>query len=404
MLPGELLSHFYDNGQVVPRYLTIGPANLAIASAVIEQFRALQGKSQAQLDRMLAELEGEHPDYRVRRGLVHLLKNAFCTFERHSPLEPQTLRARAFALAAQSIPLPRQTQVTLRQLAGALSAELGREVFPDELQTALYADLPQNQILVRFDPPAPEALLHRYNLAQVQGVFYRATQVTLQVHRNDPGEYKNLFKYLKLFGLMTYIEGDPDHGFTLTIDGPTSLFRPNTHYGLALAKLLPALLHVTRWSLSATLVQRDPLTHKTRTGTFDLDSACSLVSHYPAGKPFDSMLEQSFAEQWRTHKTDWVLEREVNLLPIPGSVMIPDFRLVHPDGRSFVLELVGYWRPEYLRKKFAQVHKCGCENLILAVSERLNLEKAGVKLDGLPARIVWFKEKLLPRAVLAVLD
>ncbi|MBC8123535.1 MAG: DUF790 family protein, partial [Gemmatimonadaceae bacterium] len=182
MLPGELLSHFYHDGQVVPRYLTIGAANLAIASTIIEQFCALQGKSQAQLDRTLAELEGEHPDYRVRRGLVHLLKNAFCTFECHSPLEPRTLRARAFALAAQSVPLPRQTQVTLRQLAGALSAELGREVSPDELQTALYADLPQNQILVRFDPPAPEALLHRYNLAQVQGVFYRATQVTLQVH------------------------------------------------------------------------------------------------------------------------------------------------------------------------------------------------------------------------------
>ena len=75
-------------------------------------------------------------------------------------------------------------------------------------------------------------------------------------HRNDPGEYKLLFRYVKLFGLMAYIEGDADHGFTLTIDGPTSLFTPSTRYGLALAKLLPALLHVTRWSLTATLIPR----------------------------------------------------------------------------------------------------------------------------------------------------
>jgi hypothetical protein len=38
---------------------------------------------------------------------------------------------------------------------------------------------------------------------------------------------------------MTYIEGDADHGFTITIDGPTSLFKPSTRYGLAIAKLLP---------------------------------------------------------------------------------------------------------------------------------------------------------------------
>jgi predicted nuclease of restriction endonuclease-like RecB superfamily len=98
------------------------------------------------------------------------------------------------------------------------------------------------------------------------------------------------------------------------------------------------------------------------------------------------------------------LEREVELLPIPGSVMIPDFRLVHPDGRSYILEIVGYWRPEYLQKKFAQVRKSGCNHLILAISERLNLEKAGVKSADLPCEVIWFKDKLLPKSVLEVLD
>ena len=52
---------------------------------------------------------------------------------------------------------------------------------------------------------------------------------------------------------MTLIEGDADHGFTLRVDGPASLFAPSTRYGLAMAKLLPALLHVTKWSLRASL-------------------------------------------------------------------------------------------------------------------------------------------------------
>ncbi len=136
---------------------------------------------------------------------------------------------------------------------------------------------------------------------------------------------------------------------------------------------------------------------------FSLTSACGLVSHYPPGKTYDSILELAFAESWAKTKTEWRLEREVDLVPIPGSVMVPDFRLVHPDGRSYLLEIVGYWRPEYLKKKFAQVRKSGRNDLILAVSERLNLEGAGIKLDNLPARIVWFKGKVSPKDVLEVM-
>ena len=84
--------------------------------------------------------------------------------------------------------------------------------------------------------------------------------------------------------------------------------------------------------------------------------------------------------------------------------MVPDFRLVHPDGRDFVLEIIGYWRPEYLRKKFAQVAKSGINNIILAVSQKLNLEKAGVKIENVMAKIVWFKEKIIPKDVLAIID
>ncbi len=350
------------------------------------------------------ELEGDTPDFKVKRGLAHILKSSFCTFEVVSPLEPPMLRERVFAVAANAVTSRESTLQTLSQVANELSHELEREVLPEQVRQGLYADLIENRILTVFDAPTPESLLHRYNLSQVQGVFYRASQLIIHAHRNDPGEYKLLFRYLKLFQLMAYIEGDADHGFTITVDGPTSLFNPSTRYGLAIAKLLPALLHVTKWSLATTLQIRDVYTNTWKTGRFTLSSECGLVSHYPPGKPYDSMLEASFADKWESLKTDWVLEREVDLIPIPGSVMIPDFRLVHPDGRTFLLEIVGYWRPEYLQKKFSQVRRAECDNLILAISERLNLEKAGVKVSDVPAKVIWFKDKLLPKAVLAAIE
>jgi uncharacterized protein len=405
MLPGDLLIYRHNGESIVPKRIEIDAHHIQMAIEIIDAFKSVIGSTQGQLDQLLLELEGDSPDFKVKRGFGHLLKSqSFSNFEIVSPLVPADLRERVYALSAASRPSVEQSQATLVTLAAALSQELSQEVIPAQITQGLYADLPENRILTEFTAPDPIALIHRYNLSQVQGVFYRASELTINAHRNVPGQYKLLFRYLKLFQLMTYIEGDADHGFTIKVDGPTSLFKASTRYGLAIAKLIPAILHVTKWSLSSTLQTKDFYTGNTKIGRFSLTDKCGLETHYPPGKAYDSMLEASFVDRWDKLKTEWVLEREVELLPIPGSVMIPDFRLVHPDGRSYILEIVGYWRPEYLQKKFAQVHKSGYKNLILAISERLNLEKAGVNANNLPCDVIWFKDKLSPKLVLDVID
>ena len=408
MLPSELLIHRPRGDSIDAKQLPLSEVWIAIATNLITLFQSTIGDTQGSLNQKLQTLEGEDTDYRIKRGLAHILRSSFSTFEIVSPLDPQDLRQRVFSLAAASAPSPEGAQQHLKTLAGQLTQALDRDVEPLHIQQGLYADLKENRILTQFDPPTPEALLHRYNLSQVQGIFYRASHLVLNLHRNDPGEYKLMFRYLKLFRLMTYIEGEADQGFTITIDGPASLFKGCTRYGLDIAKLVPAILHVTRWHLSATLRWKDSYTKALSEKSYTLDSDCDLVSHYPPGKPYDSMLEAAFAERWATlikkGKTQWQLEREVDLIPIPGSVMIPDFRLVHPDGRIYLLEIVGYWRPDYLRKKFAQVQKSDCQNLILAISERLNLAKAGIDIKNVPAKIIWFKDKLQPKPLQTLLE
>jgi uncharacterized protein len=383
--------------------LALNAAHRAMAADLIQIFQAQVGQTQGDLNRHLQDLEGEDTNYRIRRGLAHILRNSFATFDQVSPLEPVELRRRLFALAAQTVPSPEASDRHRVLLSQRLTQEMEREVSVAEIRQGLYADLPDNRILTEFEAPTPDLLLHRYNLSQTQGVFYKASDLVMHLYRNDPGEYKLMFRYLKLFRLMTYIEGDADQGFTITIDGPASLFKTSTRYGLDIAKLIPAILHVSRWRLTATLQVKDGYTQQPQPRRFTLDSNCGLVTHYPPGKPYDSMIEESFASRWPTD-TPWKLEREVDLVPIPGSVMIPDFRLVHGDGREYLLEIVGYWRPEYLRKKFAQVRKSERDNLILAISERLNLEKAGIDMTQVSAKVVWFKTKLQPKAVLEVLD
>ena len=228
----------------------------------------------------------------------------------------------------------------------------------------------------------------------------------ITARRNEPSRYKQLLKYLKFFGLMVTVEGDADVGFTLTLDGPTSLFGSTTRYGLALAKFLPALLHVTKWDLSAAVKPRRDLAWvdpKDDEWSFQLTSEDGYVSHYPEPRDHDSALESGFVERFAKLDTGWVLEREVDLVPVPGGVILPDFRLVR-EGRSVLVEIVGYWRPEYLRKKFDLLRRSGRTDVIVCVSERLNLEKAGVDPSDFGDRVVWFKGVLNPRDVLAVAD
>ncbi len=359
------------------------------------------GKKRFELNDELKTLEEGRRDYRVLRGLAHILAGDHSTFATGGPLSPPLVRSRVFELAQAHPPARFRRADILEQVGRSLGAD------PQEVAEALYADLPDQQTLVNFDAPEPQVLLDRFNLAQAQGLLYRAYSLIITARRNEPARYKQLISYVKFFGLMVTVEGDSDYGFTLTMDGPTSLFGGTTRYGLSLAKFLPALLHVTEWDLSAAFKPRKDLAWVDQSDeewSFQITSEDGYVSHYPPPKEYDSALESGFADRFVKLDTPWQLEREVDLVPVPGGVIIPDFRLVHPDGRSVLLEIVGYWRPDYLQKKFDRLKKSGRRDVILAVSERLNLDKAGVKLDAFSEQLIPFKGVLDPKKVLELAE
>lgn len=403
MLPTELLMFRVKGGVVQPRRLKPTSNTLKLADTLIQTFEAHLGKTRAELDDELRALEAGRSDFKVLRGLAHLLAQQG-EFGAVGQAEPASVRAKVFELAQAHPPSRHQAKLILEQAARSLAGET--HLSAADVLASLYADLPDQQTLVTFDPPTPEALLQRYDLAQAQGMLYRAYALVITARRNEPARYKQLLKFTKLFGLMVTVEGDANFGFTLTMDGPTSLFSGTTRYGLAMAKFLPALLHVTRWDLTAALKPRRDLAWVDPNDlewTFELTSDDGYVSHYKAPEEHDSALEAGFQERFAKLDTPWALEREVDLVPVPGGVILPDFRLVN-GGRSVLVEIVGYWRPEYLRKKFDLLRKTGRRDVIVCVSERLNLEKAGVDPSDFGDRVVWFKGVLNPKDVLAVAE
>ncbi len=389
MLPSDLLFSHKRGAQIYPRFLR--REQQVWAEQVLTLINEHQHRTRGELQAALRALEGDSPDYRIVRGFAHLALNAAEFTLATGELEPETLRREVFTLAAER---GGYGETQAREVLEAVAPRYQLEA--DTLREALYADLPENHLLTALPDFTPDRLVDRYNLAQAQGLLYSALCLRLNAHRNVPGEYRRLFQHLKFHGLMYAVEGNLDDGYQIYVDGPASLFKQTRKYGLQMAVFLPALLRVSRWEMEAVL-QRDG-----QELSYRLDSQSPLKPLTAAPPAYDSLLEESFARRWEKLGTPWTLEREVEIVDLKGTVFVPDFALRHPDGRVAHVEIMGFWHPDYLRRKLDKLRRAAMPNLIVAVSERLNVGADDFR--DVPGPVVFFKGKLEPRAVLDVLE
>jgi predicted nuclease of restriction endonuclease-like RecB superfamily len=85
-----------------------------------------------------------------------------------------------------------------------------------------------------------------------------------------------------------------------------------------------------------------------------------------------SDVERTLARKWKRATTEWELEREDDVFDLGDEVMVPDFAIEHPDERRAILEIVGFWTPEYLGSKLAKIRQAETDSFVLYWStERL---------------------------------
>jgi len=240
-----------------------------------------------------------------------------------------------------------------------------------------------------------EWLLTRYSLALAQAVLYDATEMRIRVWDS----FSTVFSYIKLFELMHRIypidnagnrveSTDGADGYEAVLDGAASLFSKSRKYGIRMANFLPALLLCTHWEMEAEILDETtgPTDHRR---TLALDHTDGLSSHYLAQSDFDSDVERTLAGKWERANTEWNLVREDDVLDLGAEVMLPDFAIEHPDGRRVILEIVGFWTPEYLSEKLTKIRSADTANLVVAVSERLDC--SADDFEGMDDRVLWFK-------------
>ncbi len=400
MLTSDLLLTRTEGPYLYPRYVrTDAPRFTRMAEELIAIYADHQGKPRRELTVALNQYAEDRTDFRIQRGLAKLLRDDRCEFEEQAVAPPLEVRRRLFAFARENHPVVLQPDHIHPVTKDELIAEVAREYTaePEQIAWALYADLAENHILTRFDPPEPAWLLQRYNVALAQALLYRCIRMKLSVFRNIPSRYKQLFKFIKFYQLMHAIEGDLDSGYEILLDGPVSMFRLSQKYGLKLAVFLPALLLCTRWKMEAEIV-----TAAGEHRYFPLDESANLVSHYRDSTMYDSLLEKTFAERFLAIESGWKIEREVAIINLKETVFIPDFAFRHTDGRTALMEIVGYWRPEYLEKKLMKLRRSGRQDMVIAVSANLNVSQDD--FTDVPGRVFFFKNRINPKEVIARLE
>ena len=405
MLTSDLLRVRVDKKIIRPSLVDAERAVLRErADELVEIYRGarIKGWTREAIGEAVDDLIGDGVDHKLTRGLAKVITDR-STFETQTPIPADELRARLWsAMATHALtegggsPSRARAEAIYRDLAAELSLP------PDRLRALLFADRKEEQRLVEVDVPDGQWLLHRYNVSLIQSLLLRAIEVSVRLDTPSPERARQLFRYVKFQGLMYRIAAH-EGGYTLTLDGPASLLRLNTRYGLKLASWFPALLlQTTPWELTATVLWTKRNLRKTLT----LNHEGGLRSHFQDTGAYITRVEEWFQERWAKLDSGWRLSRDRTPLALGGKgVVIPDFTF--RKGRKVAhLEIVGIWRKEWLKRRARLLVAHGPGNLVLAVSSKLGGAKGGggVDLDALPGEVVTFKEVVPAKKVLEAVE
>ncbi len=394
MLTGNLLLYTRRQGRLMPRLLDPAePRLVAGAEALLQLFAAFFNRRRGELEEALRDLALPGVPARVAQGLAKLLLDR-CEFESAAAAEPQALRRELFDAAAQAwrregAPgLTRWREDVLRSVGG------GHGLAPSQVEHALYADLAENQLLTGMRPLTAEGLLYRFNVAQVQGLLLRAGQITLRSPWPSPKRLRQLFRYLKFFGLLFRQEPDGQGELVLVMDGPLSVLESGSRYGLNLAQFLPVLfLWEQPWRLSCTLIPR-PGQKEAR---LELEPHPFLKSHYPDHGQWVAEEVRQFVERFNGLGGRWLAAPAEELVSLPGNhYLIPDFAFRSLGGGvEFQLEYLQYPSQDQLAKRLRLIDECKLDNYLLACRDVPALRG----LTGNEGRVLAYRRTLLPTQV-----
>lgn len=368
MLTRELAIVAYEGKHAFPDKLTHKKHGHYVdyARRMCELYSRGLGRTRRELHRdvhAIFSLESDCPPRRL---------DAFCKlldevseYERDSAGTAAKMRQQVFRAAAALHPLVTTADPWFEHAEQIAKQHIAKDLNStwEEIDRRLFADIIEFHRLTAFSGyPDPTQLLARYNVAQTQVALFDA--VAMRVWAST--DFKMILRYAKLARLMHTITRLDNGDYRFDFSGPASLFSHTHRYGAAMARFLPGLLACQGWRMQALL---KPSKWRGQL-LLELDAQSGLSSPTPRAEEFDSRLEQSFYARWGDQvRNGWRLSRESEILHAGQTVFMPDFCLTHESGRKVLLEIIGFWTPEYLQHKQVTLRKFPNQRILLAVAD-----------------------------------
>ena len=387
MLPAHLLSLVEHDGITSPRYLTA--RDEVWMRAVLDVFECLVGRTVAERDehfgRLVRKVARQHGvSEKIADGVATVLIRR-CRTRVAAEREPRVVRNLAFACAARN-PSPDRHAALV-----AAAAELATT--PEAVAASLFADRGSARVIEATAPLSAAEAVEAYNLALVQGLLLRSEKVVAHVREH----VRAVVRFAKLSGLLCTYTLD-ELGTRLEVSGPLAVLRHTTKYGHALASFFPAVLSTPGFRLHARCVVGGEVVH------VRIDASDRVARTHALPRDADSNVERSLARDVRRLGGGWTLTRETTAItfdrlegrecrratctPAGRRVFFPDFTLTR-DGVSVLVEVVGFYTPEYLRGKLEALRAAPAERLIVCVDESLACEDGEV-----PGTVIRYRKKI----------
>ena len=367
MLTSEQSIVEFKSGRAIPDRLTQSTHRhfLEYAERMLSVYRDGIGRQRRELHRQIESIFADEPDCPLRRI------QAFCkllddksTFQTDPEGKAAKMRLDVFSEAGRFHPLVEQPDQLFEYDEKRIKTQLSDKIgLPwDKIEQSLYSDVIDFQRLERFDGyPNTHALLSRYNVAQLQACLYRAEGMTVLA----TDDFKTILRYAKLAHLLHDIVRLDSSKYRVTFSGPASVLHETRRYGVNFARFLPALLACKGWEMTASV--QTPWNRPAKLVLSDKDG---FTSHLPSPDEFDSTLEESFAKKFGSTRNGWQLIREGEILHDHQKTFVPDFTFRHADGTEVLLEIVGFWTPEYLAHRRETLQQFRHHRILIAVPEK----------------------------------
>lgn len=377
-------------------------------ASMIDELRLLEGERVADAEMALADMvtrDASEHDRRLRAELVRTVATRR-TPQIPAAVDPEDLRRALFeaaweaggAVVGDDLFSPDRDTIC-NAVAGGFGID------PADLPAAMFADTPGER---RLEFPAGERsevareALRTLNLERLRMGLRRAVRAKLRMPARTAGDasYVRLLWGAKRLGLM-FDAVEEGGSIILEVSGPYVLFERTTMYGNRLFEFTRRVLeHAGReWSLNVDLLvpgagRREAL----RTCPFD----ASLRSWFVTGDQTQvetarSGDEEAFQKYVARLSPAWHLDYEGALLPLGAEgrrlLMVPDFVARSPATREEVLvEIVGFWKREYLEKKIEKIRLLGNRRVMLVVNSRLSVSREDLPGAGNDLVRVFFYE------------